>query len=590
MSKRPDLIGQVLQGTYRIESLLGEGGMGSVYEASHLRLSQRFAVKVLAPHVAEHPDAVVRFRREAEVTSAIGHPHIVLVIDFNHTGDGEPYIIMEMLEGEDLHSRIRRHIKLDLATAASIFRQTASALQAAHQKGVIHRDLKPKNGFLCKRGEMQDFVKVVDFGISKVLGADSVITQANQLIGTPCYMAPEQAESDASVDLRSDVYSMGVILYEMLAGRPPFTGGPIPALLYQIVHRPPPPLLTFRSDIPHAVATLIDKALAKRPEHRFNSMKRFWRDFADVLANEQVLFYEPTEDRSSNWLQASMDVSRPSNPAEAARWDLTQPLTVNAREAASGDDESIQSIQSIEMVEIVELDRSGSIPPPDGAVGSTLNESMGEVHAPKRRRRSGMLFGLSAAVVLAAGVMAALIGLFGTGSKDPGADPAEGGAVAAASDAERSPSAAVAANKAAAGTPRVKPLPQQHTIRVAAERPATCQALVGANARDLQPTPCRFEGVEDGARFHLVVTAKGYRPFVASWTARANRELTLSLLQRSKRIALAGTPDDAPRTDFRRARTGHVTRRKPGRWTSTKRPRSKKPRKKRIGDGIMGLD
>jgi serine/threonine protein kinase len=297
------VIGTVLKDTYRIERLLGQGSMGGVYEASHTRLSRRFAIKVLIPEIAARSEALVRFRREAEITSAIGHPHIVEIIDFDHMPDGEPYIVMELLEGEDLDARILRNVRLDLREVSTVMRQTSSALQAAHGKGVIHRDLKPKNIFLCQRGERDNFVKLLDFGISKVLGHGGRQTRDQALMGSPFYMAPEQAEQRAAdADVRTDVYAMGTILYEMLTGSPPFKAENIPALLYAIVHNDPPPLRSERPDLPEAVEQVVTKAMRKRPEDRFSSMDELWRVFAGAVELDAgVVFDEPTEDRGSLW-------------------------------------------------------------------------------------------------------------------------------------------------------------------------------------------------------------------------------------------------------------------------------------------------
>jgi serine/threonine protein kinase len=249
--KAANLVGTTLQETYRLERLVGEGGMGAVYEASHRRLARRFAVKVLYPNVAAVAETMERFRREALVTSGLGHKHILEVIDFNSTSDGMPYIVMELLVGEDLSRRIQRSGPLLLAEALAIVGQVASAMEAAHQAGVVHRDLKPQNIFLCQRDGRDDFVKVVDFGISKVLGATSGLTGTNTLIGTPYYMAPEQAQHKAgAADHRADIYALGVILYEMLSGAPPFTGDSLSAVLYKVVHSPTPLLREERSELP----------------------------------------------------------------------------------------------------------------------------------------------------------------------------------------------------------------------------------------------------------------------------------------------------------------------------------------------------
>ena len=306
------VIGQILKDTYRIERLLGEGGMGSVYEASHLRLARRFAVKVLLPGLAAHPEVLARFQREAQVTGRLGHPHIVEVIDFDRTPRGEPYLVVELLEGENLADRLRRVGRMDLTQAASILRQAAAALQAAHQQGVVHRDLKPQNLFLCRRGARDDFVKVVDFGISKVLGAASDLTRTQSIIGTPVYMSPEQADQRGSaVDARTDVYAMGVILFEMLTGEVPFSASSIPQLLYKIVYHQPPALRSLRPDLPDRLEQVMSRVLAKPREDRFGSMLELWEAFRAAIALEESP-EEPTEDRGSDWTGGAAAVSAAS--------------------------------------------------------------------------------------------------------------------------------------------------------------------------------------------------------------------------------------------------------------------------------------
>jgi serine/threonine-protein kinase len=281
--------GQILHDTYRLERLIGEGGMGKVYEAAHLRLKRRFAVKVLSPVVATLPEAVARFRREGEVTSALGHPHIIDVVDSHITSDGQPYIVMELLDGESLGSRLARPPALALREAAEIVRQAASALHAAHGLGVVHRDLKPENVFLCRRSE-GIFVKVLDFGISKVLGSQSMLTAASVIMGTPSYMAPEQAEGRiAEIDARTDIFALGAILYEMLAGRPPFLGESITAVLYQTVHQEPIPLRELQPLVPAAVERVVARALAKRPSERYGTALELAEDLARALAPRPVV-------------------------------------------------------------------------------------------------------------------------------------------------------------------------------------------------------------------------------------------------------------------------------------------------------------
>ena len=192
-----ELIGRVLKDTYRIDKIIGKGGMGAVYRASHTRLDRHFAVKVFFAANAEQGDALARFRREARVTSALGHPHIVAVVDTDRTDDDVDFIIMEFLNGEELGARLEHQGRLSLATTATIFEETASALAVAHDTGVIHRDLKPQNIFLCRRDERDDFVKVLDFGISKVLGSQSVRTKTRLVLGSPAYMSAGAAPRPA---------------------------------------------------------------------------------------------------------------------------------------------------------------------------------------------------------------------------------------------------------------------------------------------------------------------------------------------------------------------------------------------------------
>ena len=272
-----------MKDTYRLDEVIGKGGMGAVYRASHTRLGRNFAVKVFSAS-AEAGDARARFRREARVTSALGHPNIVAVVDTDETPDGIDFIIMELLEGEELGDRLEREGRMGLAATASIFEQTASALSTAHGAGVIHRDLKPQNIFLCNRDGRDDFVKVLDFGISKVLGSQSIRTKTRMVLGSPAYMSPEQAQGQTvSVEGTTDVYSLAVITWEMLAGQPPFSSPSIPRLLYQVITTNPPPLADFVEGIPRDVEATLQRAMAKDPAARFPSMNTFCEVLLDAV-------------------------------------------------------------------------------------------------------------------------------------------------------------------------------------------------------------------------------------------------------------------------------------------------------------------
>jgi serine/threonine-protein kinase len=274
------LVGTVLEGAYRITRLIGEGGMGAVYEAVQLRLNKRVAIKLMARDLAANREALARFHREAEITSHLGHPHLVNVIDFGQAESGEPYLVMEYLEGEDLDHRLRRVGRMQIEAAVHVVRQVASALNAAHDQGVVHRDLKPGNVFLLQIPGEPDFVKVLDFGISKMKAARTQLTSASAIMGTPNYMSPEQATGMVEeVDHRTDQWSLACIAWEMLLGRGPFVADEVAALLYQIINLDPHPLAPRVPGLPPAVEPVLRKALSKRPTERFASMREFSRTF-----------------------------------------------------------------------------------------------------------------------------------------------------------------------------------------------------------------------------------------------------------------------------------------------------------------------
>jgi serine/threonine-protein kinase len=279
-------VGRVLDNTYRIVRPLASGGMGAVYEAVHARLgAKRYAVKVLHPVFASNPEVFKRFRREAEITSQLGHEHIVEVQDFQVAPDGTAYMVMEYLDGEDLATRIDTRAPLPLADVVRIIEQAASALTAAHAAGVVHRDLKPQNIFLVKRSGRDDFVKILDFGISKVQDSSSLVTRDQAVMGTPFYMSPEQAMGNVrEVDGRTDVFALATIIFEMLTGEMAFASDTIPGALYKVVHEQVRPVHELRPELPPTVAQVLGRALAKDRANRTPSAEQLARELA-VAAN-----------------------------------------------------------------------------------------------------------------------------------------------------------------------------------------------------------------------------------------------------------------------------------------------------------------
>jgi eukaryotic-like serine/threonine-protein kinase len=253
--------------------------MGRVFLARHRRLPGRqVAIKVLQNGASQHPDLLARFRREAEIASRLGHPNIVEVLDFDTLPDGTPFLVMEYLCGESLEARLRRG-RLPLAEALALTRQMGSALQAAHRAGVVHRDLKPANVFLVPTdSEGAERVKLLDFGISKMLDSQTLQTQDAVLMGTPQYMAPEQAlGKNREVDARTDLFALGCIVHEMLGGAPPFAadGGSVVQVVFRIVHTQPEPLASRCPEAPAHVLAAVERALSKRQEDRHPDVGSF---------------------------------------------------------------------------------------------------------------------------------------------------------------------------------------------------------------------------------------------------------------------------------------------------------------------------
>jgi serine/threonine-protein kinase len=261
--------GATIDGKYRVEQVLGEGGMGVVFQAVHLRLGQRVAIKMLHPSMLRKPEIVERFEREARAAVQLRSPNAVRVLDVDVTPEQLPYMVMELLDGHDLAHELRARGRFNVPDAVDCVLQACRAMAEAHALGIVHRDLKPANLFLAREGTTT-VVKVLDFGISKMAASelDVHVTSTLATMGTPLYMSPEQIRSAKSVDARADVWSLGVILFELLTGQPPFTGTAM-AVSAAIVADPAPAMRALQPDIPEALEQVVAKALAKSPEARW---------------------------------------------------------------------------------------------------------------------------------------------------------------------------------------------------------------------------------------------------------------------------------------------------------------------------------
>lgn len=334
--------GDVVDQKYRILRLLGEGGMGAVYEGENTRIHRRVAIKVLHSSVAGSQDAVQRFEREAQAAGRIGSEHIVEVLDLGHLPDGDRYMVMEFLDGQSLSERIETRGKLPPQAIAPIIIQLLEGLRAAHEAGIIHRDLKPDNVFLLSnRASQKDFVKILDFGISKfnTLGGEFSMTRTGAVMGTPYYMSPEQAKGNRDIDLRADLYAVGVILYEALAGEVPFNAETFNELLFKIVLEHPVPLQERVPDIDPAFAAIVEKAMARDPADRFQSAEEMKRALESWLAGAPMISDNTLTHGTPHGLSRTQAAPAPQAPGGAPPAAAAKPIGQKTQGAwaASGD-------------------------------------------------------------------------------------------------------------------------------------------------------------------------------------------------------------------------------------------------------------
>ncbi|MFS8071764.1 MAG: serine/threonine-protein kinase, partial [Byssovorax sp.] len=266
-------LGDVLLGKYRVERVLGKGGMGVVVAARHLELGELFAIKLLLPSTVADPEVIERFIREARAAARLRSEHVARVHDVGRLESGAPYMIMEHLDGSDLRSLVRGNGPLPIDDAVTYVLQACEAIAEAHGVGIIHRDIKPANLFLIRRPNGSASVKVLDFGISKQTGVEEVeLTTTGAMLGSPMYMSPEQIMRSKSADSRSDIWALGVVLYELVTGRGPFKAATVVELIAFVLQEDPEPPGQLRPDLPPAIESVILRCLRKQPGERFQSI------------------------------------------------------------------------------------------------------------------------------------------------------------------------------------------------------------------------------------------------------------------------------------------------------------------------------
>ncbi len=297
------LVGEVLAGKYRIVRLMGEGGMAAVYEAQHTEIGRRFAVKFLRPDaLVDHQGVLERFQHEARAVGSLESENVAGAVDFGYTTKGIPYFVMEHLVGEDLATLLAREAPLTVPHAVGIIIQACRGLGTAHAAGIVHRDVKPENLFLCMHGDGSVLVKVLDFGIAKLMRRKDLASlslqpraDAGATMGTPYYMPPEQARGDEAIDHRADLYALGVILFEALSAEMPHHGDSYSAILLHVLTQPPTPIETLRPTLPRELAAIIRRALSPDPADRQAS--------AAALASDLAPFVNARGDTSVEFLQ-----------------------------------------------------------------------------------------------------------------------------------------------------------------------------------------------------------------------------------------------------------------------------------------------
>lgn len=328
------LLGHVFDEKYRLDARLGGGGMGTVYRATHLLIDRPVAIKVLSQRFVGDETAQQRFRREARAAGRMQHANAVSVTDFGATADGYLYIVMELLEGQTLRDVLMREGPLDVARAVSIMLQTCAAVAAAHDAGLIHRDLKPANILIAQRPDTPAVVKVLDFGVAKFAVEEQAdddyqtLTQVGALIGTPRYMSPEQCSGSGPVTPASDVYSLGIILYEMLSGAPPFNAETPLAIVFRQVSAPPPPL---PATVPEKLRTIVERALAKDPAKRFLNAEELREE---LLSAAQALGLEHSASRATPLTLKALRDSGAESPSGSLVIDLEKLRQVQAASQA----------------------------------------------------------------------------------------------------------------------------------------------------------------------------------------------------------------------------------------------------------------
>jgi serine/threonine protein kinase len=511
-------VGQTI-GNYMLTAKLGEGGMGVVYLAEHPVIGRRVAMKAIHPELSRNPEVVSRFVTEAKSVNQIGNEHIVDIHDFGTTSDGEFYFIMEFLQGEALSDVLKTNAPMESTRALAVAAQVADALASSHEHGIIHRDLKPENIFLITKGHVHDFVKVLDFGLAKLTQGDDKVshkTRTGSVMGTPYYMAPEQCEGKASIDHRADIYSLGVILFEMVTGKVPFGGEGYGEIIVKHMTAAVPAPRAINPLLPVSVEAVILRALAKPREARFQTMG----EFAAALADPEAYF-------------ASVAVE-PPQAASPAMPTVIEPGAVPEDRANSVSGQVVFGGPDPNLGE-------RPVPLPSTfrhATGELLGEDM-PPSRPKHRRTELFIFGAAVA-----GVALAAFLFTHNGSSEIDNRPAE-----------KSPTAAVA------------PVPKKVRLSLKSE-PTGAEVLRKDTREKLGVTPFTTELLASEAPIDFLFKKESFQERTESFVPSESGQLAV-VLAPALPVPEPGRPQAEAATEVKTAKAPPPARRKP---TPRKRP------------------
>ncbi|HTR55651.1 MAG TPA: serine/threonine-protein kinase [Kofleriaceae bacterium] len=424
--------GDILLGKYRVEEVIGVGGMGRVVRASHLYLQQPVAIKILLPNMAESQSTVARFLREAQATVRLRSEHIARVMDVGTLPDGTPFMVMEFLDGYDLNQILRHHGPQVAQAVVDLMLQACEGIAEAHAMGIVHRDIKPSNFFITRRPDGSSLLKILDFGISKAGDEISELTGTQTVIGTPTYMAPEQMQTARSTDPRSDIWSMGVVMYQMLAGRPPFEAEHYAQLVLKVATEPAAPL---QVPLPGGLQSIVMRCLEKDPKNRLQTVGELARMLAPYASDP--LSAQQSAERATRILTSPRG-SQPGFPlggTAGAGTPLTPPALTPKSWMQTG--------------------------------GSSLSAAAGQVGRSQKSGR-GVIIGGVAALCIATGVGGFLLAKNGGGSSDPAAETH-----VTAPDTTPAPAAAPTTAPAPAPTPTPAVTPIAPTATTTTTTPTT---------------------------------------------------------------------------------------------------------------------